>query len=420
MVLSYDIAPFRFESRDISLSDWISLLTLTLAPLLAHVVAGTPRPIILSRTEPKWHDMICHYNPTSIIWRYAAITDRRIRARVWDEGSLATTNALFWTSHGWDGTEEMAASALRSCTRLPRRTRLKLLSWETAKTVIITLQGIQVTTIGLSNLSGPNDLTIGFAIDSVFIPLAALGLSRLLAAFWLTDDYDFTRVEDAATTKEFSGLSRMSMDSLLEPREVGEVGTNSFNPTHLWSSRLFRLFYLLLLLGSVPVFALYVSPGRQTITSLIYIIFYLILLSSSLVLLSFYFIHGPTTTTIIPCISSAWYKVYSLAIFTMMLTVLIVSGIETRKTPCGKYTAWPSPYGDTLLCETKDSSLVYVGDVSQNLVFGLASRYPNHTIGTITDHGVFWVRNFTGSCMGKWTDGIQRHASAVTNIWKQD
>ncbi|KAI0459535.1 hypothetical protein F5B21DRAFT_455176 [Xylaria acuta] len=391
MGLSWNIAPFRFQSGDMSLSEWISLLTLALAPVLAHVVAGTPRPILLSKTEPRWHDLVCHYNPTSILWRYAAIADRRIRARVWDERSLAATNALFWTAHGWDGAEDMVASASPCCTRLPRHTRSKLFSWETVKTLVVTLQGVQAVIIGLSNLSGPNSLTVGFGVDSMFIPLSALGLLRLLAAFWLTDDYDFTTLQEITLKQISPSVARLSMDSLLESEKTIDTDTSYFRLAHHWSSRLFRLFYLLVLLASIPVFAIYARPGRQTITSLIYLSFYLILLSSSVALLLFYFIRGQSTSTIIPCISSAWYKTYSLAIMSMMLILVTVSTIETRKTPCGKYTTWPSDYGDTLLCETKKSSLVHVGNTSEHLIFGLASWNPNNTIGTALGQGEFWT-----------------------------
>ncbi|KAI1137161.1 hypothetical protein F5Y05DRAFT_388330 [Hypoxylon sp. FL0543] len=155
----YDIPPFRFQSGDIPFSDWVSVITVSLAPLLAHIVAGVPEPTVLRLDEPRWHDRIGHYNPTSILWRYAAIADRRMRALKWDEGTLAATNSLFWTPKGWNGSEDMVTRALPYCTRLPRGSRLKLFSWETAKTIITTIQGSQAVATGISNFYGPNDLS---------------------------------------------------------------------------------------------------------------------------------------------------------------------------------------------------------------------------------------------------------------------
>lgn len=106
------VTPARYQSQDIALSEWVTLLTLCLAPLIAHVVVGTPSPSYLCTSRPKWHEWICHYNPTSVLWRYTAITDRRIRARFWNRADLAATNALFWTPRGWDGSEAMVQHSL--------------------------------------------------------------------------------------------------------------------------------------------------------------------------------------------------------------------------------------------------------------------------------------------------------------------
>ena len=132
------VLPIRHQSQDIGFSDWITLLTLCLAPLIAHVVVGTPAPSYLCNSRPKWHQRICHYNPTSILWRYAAITDRRIRANSWNNADLAATNALFWTARRWDGSEAMVNRSLSHCVHLPERSRISIFSREMIKTLIIT------------------------------------------------------------------------------------------------------------------------------------------------------------------------------------------------------------------------------------------------------------------------------------------
>ena len=38
------IFPVKYSSHEIDRSDWVSLLTLCLAPLIAHIIAGVPSP----------------------------------------------------------------------------------------------------------------------------------------------------------------------------------------------------------------------------------------------------------------------------------------------------------------------------------------------------------------------------------------
>lgn len=77
------VESFEYQSYNIPFDEWITLFTLSLAPLLPHIAAGVPLPSLLidnKKARPSWHDKICLYKPTSIRWRYTAITDRRIRA----------------------------------------------------------------------------------------------------------------------------------------------------------------------------------------------------------------------------------------------------------------------------------------------------------------------------------------------------
>lgn len=120
---SLTILPVHYQSYGISVSDWITLFTLCLAPLFAQLISGTPQPSYLHTSRPKWHDRLVLYNPTSILWRYAIIADRRIRAWKWDKVDLAASNALFWTADGWDGSEAIVDQAMRKCTFLPESAR---------------------------------------------------------------------------------------------------------------------------------------------------------------------------------------------------------------------------------------------------------------------------------------------------------
>lgn len=50
---------------------------------MVHIIVGVPEPVYLQRALPKWHDIIGFYNPTTILWRYFSLVDRRIRAKQW-------------------------------------------------------------------------------------------------------------------------------------------------------------------------------------------------------------------------------------------------------------------------------------------------------------------------------------------------
>src|SRR6266699_343086 len=133
--MAVTIFPFTYQSAGISFAEWISLLTLCLAPLFAHVAAGAPPPSFLTplRHYPKWHDRIIHFNPTSILWRYYAITDRRSRSRAWTPYQMAVANALFWTPTGWDGSETMVENGRKFCTQAPESRHVTLASWAAVK-----------------------------------------------------------------------------------------------------------------------------------------------------------------------------------------------------------------------------------------------------------------------------------------------
>jgi len=80
MPYSINVSPLTFQSGGIAVSQCMSLATLCLAPLIAHIIAGAPEPTYFSRRRPKWHERMCIYSPLSTLWRYAAMTDGRIRA----------------------------------------------------------------------------------------------------------------------------------------------------------------------------------------------------------------------------------------------------------------------------------------------------------------------------------------------------
>ncbi|KAI6091692.1 hypothetical protein F4821DRAFT_255003 [Hypoxylon rubiginosum] len=421
---TFYIHPIAYQSCKISFTEWVSLLTLCLAPLIAHIAAGVPQPSFLHERSPRWHERIGLYNPTTILWRYAAIADRRIRAKYWDRKVFAATNALFWTSRGWDGSEEMITLSSPYCTHLPEHTRIALFSRESIKTLIVTLQGTQaVVSLGLAlgGKSASDGFVTFMGVDLIFFPLAFIGLVRLFCAFWLTDDFAYASLRSTALVGDDSTSAkvndtRVSMDSLL-----GDGTTDSspkedrFLPTsYLWS-KVFRGLFLFPLLGLWVVCLLFIlqpEGGKMfTATSFLMALFYLVFISASIFICGFYLARGHSSTTI-PSIGSVWYKCYTGLLLGMVLVIFVVACIETRHTTCGKWTSAPYSVGDFWACSDSRTPDIIAVDPDSLPAFGLATTKPsydqhNETLGD----GEFWVRNFTGHCLGRMGNTTVKLAS---------
>lgn len=393
---------FTHQSQQIGLSEWITLLTLCLAPLIAHIIAGVPLPTYLHNERPHWHDRICLYNPTSILWRYFAITDRRVRAKSWNSVDMSASNALFWTACGWDGSEKMIERSQAFCTRAPSSKHIDAISASAATTIIVTLQGVQALYDLLGSILKGYQYSNTVAVSTIFFPLATFGLLRLPAALWLTDDYAYRNTEElemapviaseadlelisypTANLQSTTGLLETSYDSPVE----------RFHPPHSWRGITVRLFFLLIILGLYAVsLLLLVSPWSPaaniftTTTNFTLDLFYQVFLSISLVTMAAYILLGRSTTTIIPCICSRWYKIYTCFLFAAMLIVITIAALETRRTPCGRYTTFDKAYDNNYeLC----GSSTYVNAASVNTVFGLAVR---------VGKGIIRVSSINGWC----------------------
>ncbi|KAM0819296.1 hypothetical protein AB5N19_05111 [Seiridium cardinale] len=377
-------------------------------------------------------------------WRYAAITDRRIRSRNWGPADIAVSNAIFWTSKGWSGSESMLETALPYATRLPEGPMVRILSLEMLKTVIVFLQGIQAVTSIIGNFTSTGDYTTMDTVSGLFIPIGACGLLRLCAALWLTDDFHFTVPGDspkqlqANSLKSYNtGLSTVSVDSFgYEPSE--KLLPPMPEDFHIWYSRAFRFFFMIPIFGvsnfqsyfmpllgysyyprsqkfltrgpeltnlSMRVISdsgygtdiVYLSPfvgifGRKgvfTTTSWLLGVYYQSLLAPTVITFSYYFSVGPLRTNIIPCISKMWYKVYCsfCAVFTVVL--IVIAAVETRKTFCGKFTSLTPDFDHP--CATGQQKLINIGQ-SDGDMFAIAQN--------LTIYGQFVVANFTGMCLG--------------------
>ncbi|KUI55704.1 hypothetical protein VP1G_03043 [Cytospora mali] len=433
----YAILPLSWGSRDMHMADLVSLYTLGLAPLIVHIISGVPSPSYLCHRRPRWHEKVVLCNPTSILWRYAAITDRRIRSGTWSNIDIAATNALFWTPQGWDGTDSMVQRCLPYASHLPRKSRVDMLSLEMVKNVVVFLQFVQAVAALANNFSEFATYTALDAVNGLFIPLAICGLFRLFAAPWLTNDYTFTI--NAYSVSQEGNLQldpfgskpiiderrerRLSIDSLIdhhirngtyldpETDDVPKVVVSTPSPVQIWGSKIFRVAFIIPFLCAFSVCFMYLTPlvpvalaprGVWTISSWLVSLFYTTIVTPSIAIYGYYFIRGEIQrTTIIPCISTTWYKVYSIFVMVFMGVLLTVSGIETRKTVCGAYTTLLSKYGDP--CARGGVELYQLGSGTMGLTLGLAQN--------LTGSGRLSLFSLNGYCLGvpgqnsEWQEG---------------
>ncbi|KAF3012880.1 hypothetical protein E8E14_011559 [Neopestalotiopsis sp. 37M] len=356
------IANLRVQCQDISFSDWVSLLTLCLAPLVAHILAGAPQPSLLVSSQPRWHDRMCIWNPTTILCRYAAIVDRRIRAREsWDPVDAAAANAIFWTCHGWVGSDFMVLETLPLCTLLPERGTVRFLSTEMLKTIVVTMQGLQALVMLVGGATGTVMYNQYFGLDWVFGPLTIMGLLRLLVAPWLTSDFMYS-IRTAGTGSTPPDRLRDSVDSLCvasseekTPRMMIRYRSTSYR-----ASRCFRLLYLSLLVCSwlLAVWWTFIKPCIHetglplTASAFLAGALYVFALASIIVIFFYFYVWHESDSTILPCVGATWYKIYTIFFMLFMAVVFLLVALETYKTPCGTYTSLPRKCAD-LVCKAR-------------------------------------------------------------------
>lgn len=417
MVGALDILPLTHQSGDLSFLDWASLFTLCLTPLAVHLLAGAPpASCLVQENRPRWHDCLCHYNPTSIMWRYAAIVNRRVRARDWSPTDMAAANALFWTDRGWDGSEKMAELSLPHCRRAPARSRVEFLSVETVKTVVVALQGCQSILCVFAYVKNTT-------LETVFFPLAIFGLARLFPALWLTGEFEFAPLPDIPAG---AGHRKSSFDSLIDLVVEDGRQDGRFLPTSFWASRVARMFFCVLLLLLVVKSGFNITPQTASFastTTFFVGLFYISLLGVSFLILTYYFVRTGAESTIIPCISSIWYKIYTSVVMALMVVMVALASIETRKTPCGMYTTFPGYLGDSV-CLLDQPAIVPVEPSGiKNMIYGFGQfgLATNVTLGTPQSNlrlkeGEFLVDEFIGSCLGQFTGNTRLHASTLETI----
>jgi len=142
---------------------------------------------------PPWTERITLFNPITLVWRYYSIVYFRLRSPSWDAADLAAVNAAFWDpqTRRWDGTDRTLVLSRRYITTPPESSYVKVVSGSTLATVVLTLQGVQAVIFLVG--SAVSDL-IGFpeGLPTTFLPIGLLGLLRLPAAAWVSNEWGYT------------------------------------------------------------------------------------------------------------------------------------------------------------------------------------------------------------------------------------
>jgi len=315
------ICAFHHYSPSAPASQWLNLLTACLAPLVIHIAAGVPSPTIIGGNEslekPPWSERLPHFNPISILWRYYVIADRRWRSKSWSREDLAATNALFWNGEHWDGSEVIMIRSKNFPSKLPNSTHVDFLSGSTLATITMTIQGAYSVFIVVTN-SSMSDLADFFA------PLAVIGLFRLQSAFWLSDEGAYL---------PFSNWDGPIMTTPFEAR-VSEELYSAWG----WRGVIFRSWWICSMAG-LAGYALHSCIGDFPTTwapdvcyyasSMLKRVFYTVLTVGALTIHSFYVLRGQSRTTLIPCIQTMWYKIYTYLLILLALLGVTFSAVET-------------------------------------------------------------------------------------------
>jgi hypothetical protein len=293
------------------------------------------------------------------------------------------------------------------------------------KTIITTLQGISAAYSLIGSLAGipVTNFYELLGVDMVFFPLAILGLLRLFPATWLTEDFTYASVHEKSSKSFPSSFLSQAMlklntsDDSLDPFSImapPHLGVQFKSPRSSWPSMIFRILYVLIVGGLWAMSLVYILPNHSilvyTSTSFITALFYSVFLTISIALYTYYFFRSQTTTTLLPCISTTWYRIYTLLVIGCMIVLVIIASIETNQAPAGIYTSYPFP--DAVKCSQNTfwwqfypgSELVGIAStVEWNQT---KSNYSSVAVAKLSGHNssleeTYWLYNFTGYCVGE-------------------
>jgi hypothetical protein len=335
----------RYQSQGTSLTVWVEWFTLCLAPVIAHVAGGVVPSTIIGSTlqSPSWTASLPHFNPVSIMWRYYAIADRRLRARSWDERDLAACNAVFFDSDQgrFDGSEEIMFSSRAWIAKIPESKHVPLLSASLLTTLVLAVQGIQATFLIVTNLMNDADHKFLAGLPYIFVPIGCLGFLRLPAARWLSSDFGYLHTWQMPSGQETGGSHDGSekVVAIINSHTSIDCVEDRLHGPRSWRGVVFRTFWFLTVLLFMSGSAASATRNLWAVTpSIPYINLSRLLLDALwvsitlgvLLIHTFYISIGRTNSTIVPCIHATWYKVYTAIVILLGFTAFVISAIETR------------------------------------------------------------------------------------------
>jgi hypothetical protein len=378
---------FTYQSYMNDVNVWFTMFTLCLAPLVSHIALGLPRTVIMDSfagsadidrpsksSYPPWIERVTLFNPVTIVWRYYAIAYFSLRYRSWDSAELAAVNAAFWdpATRRWDGTEATVLSARNYLTNPPETSYVKVISGSTLATVVLTLQGVQtiflmISVLGVSSVYGFPD-----GLPYIFMPIGLLGLVRLPAAAWVSSEwgYDFNNSKREKSQEESSlfrngvpnrtyRISRKPVPgqyTALEMRELPDTerGIVPARPAERrqklldigdWKCHVYRAWWIISVVGlaalGIKDLAAALTPyyiqQPLSVSILAYLIMYLELCGGFLFITPVLVLRRNHASTLIPCLQSWWYKLYTGLMVLTALTTLVFASLETVRLPDGGY-----------------------------------------------------------------------------------
>ena len=351
---------FTVQSQGVTFTQWIEFFTLCLAPLIAHVLGGVVSPTLLGSgcPPPSWTARLPHLNPISVIWRYYAIAGRRLRARTWDRADMAACNAVFWDGERkrYDGSEEIMVKSRAWITQLPEKRHVEPFSSSTVTSFVLAWQGVYATFTIIDGLLPDSPYRIQTTLVTVFGPLACLGLMRLPAAIWLSNDHGYLSSWSNTVTPgmKMDPLEKTASDNVLEAHSSNQSSDesigNRLRPAHCWQGVVYRVFWLLsvwCILGAAATNCSRIwwayAPGLpyRSVLSLIFDAMYLVLTVATILMHTTYVVLGKTTSTIIPCVHATWYKVFTLLWILTAFVCVVLSALQTRVRSNGTVTSFP-------------------------------------------------------------------------------
>jgi hypothetical protein len=373
---------FTRQSQLNDINQWFTMFTLCLAPLVSHLALGLPRTVVMSLESaddgstplseslfPPWTERITLFNPITLVWRYYSIAYFRLRTPSWDAADLAAVNAAFWDTktRRWDGTHHALFLSRRYLTSAPESSHVNILSGSTLATIVLALQGVQAAFFLVGDAVSS---FIGFpdGLPTTFLPIGLLGLLRLPAAAWVSHEWGYTFPKKRSELGDKIGELGIEYTALRTSETMGEdpeqhqfqrIQERRLLDTRSWKCLVYRAWWVLSISGFMTLairdiatnFNPYDRNQPLSISDLLYLLLYLELCTGFLLITPALVLRRDHASTIIPCIQSLWYKLYTGFMMLTALAAVIVASLETVQLPDGSFTTMPPLicYGDS--CE---------------------------------------------------------------------